>query len=131
MSTSANVPVLGERLAVAVAGVVAYDPHARFKKLAAELLRTLENMCAYADRGDWPACAVIEVRTSALVREVGRLADADPRLHVGYRELLTLAVATTEALLVQCRETRESLSAAVRAQDCRGAPHPDRYRAVR
>lgn len=131
MSTSANVPVLGEQLAVAVASVVAYDPHARFKKLAAELLRTLEDMCAHADRGDWPACAVIEVRTSALVREVGRFADADPRLHVAYRELLTLAVATTEALLVQCRETRESLNAAVRAQDRRGAPHPDRYRAVR
>jgi hypothetical protein len=131
MSTSASVPVLGEQFAVAVASVVAYDPHARFKKLAAELLRMLEDMCAHADRGDWPACAVIEVRTSALVREMGRFADADPRLHVAYRELLTLAVATTEALLVQCRETRESLSAAVCAQDRRGAPLTDRCLAVR
>jgi hypothetical protein len=121
--TGAAIPTLGAHLAIAVASVVPRDPHARFKALAAELVRTLENMCAHAERGEWPACAVIEVRTSALVREIGRIVDADPGLRTAYRELLTLTVATTEALLVQCRETRPHRGAATEVFDRRAISH--------
>ena len=123
------VPTLGAHLALA--GVVPRDPHARFKSLAAGLMRTLESMCIHAERGEWPACAVIEVRTSALVREIGRVVDADPGLCTAYRELLTLTVATTEALLVQCRETRPRRGEAAEAFDERGVPDSSRYQAVR
>ncbi|MEZ5444412.1 MAG: hypothetical protein R3F45_01310 [Gammaproteobacteria bacterium] len=129
--TGAAVPTLGAHLAIAVASVVPRDPHARFKSLAADLVRTLENMCVHAERCEWPACAVIEVRTSALVREIGRLVDADPGLRTAYRELLTLTVATTEALLVQCRETRRHGAAAADAIERRDVPDSCRYLAVR
>lgn len=128
--TGAAIPTLGADLAIAVASVVPRDPHIRFKSLAAELVRTLENMCVHAERGEWPACAVIEVRTSALVREIGRIVDADSGLRAPYRELLTLTVATTEALLVQCRETRPYWGAVADAFDRRGISHSIRYPAV-
>lgn len=127
----AAVPTLGAHLAIAAARVAGRHPHARFKSLAAELVRTLENMCMHAERGEWPACAVIEVRTSALVREIGPVVDADPRLRTAYRELLTLTVATTEALLVQCRATRRHWAAVADAIDRRGVPDSSRYLAVR
>lgn len=119
--TGADVPTLGAHLAMAVASAVPCDPHARFKSLAAELVRALESMCVHAERGEWPACAVTEVRTSALLREVGRIADADPGLRTAYRELLTLTVATTEALQLQCRETRRHRGRAAGIGDSRGA----------
>ncbi len=121
MPTGADVPTLGADLAIAVASVVPCDPHARFKSLAAGLVRALESMCVHAERGEWPACAVAEVRTSALLREVGRIADADPGLRTAYRELLTLTIATTEALQVQCRETRRRQGGAAATGDSRGA----------